>query len=443
MATTRVAYKKGVATTGIGFSKDTPHGKYESKGVQKTMFKINHLEINHFRGMEHLALDFQEQINILIGDNGSGKSAILDCIAAMLFPLIQAFYGKREATGSITDQDITNGKTETHPIISVQFHGKPFQWEVRKVRDRDAEQTSAGLDGLLEDISETGSVPLIVHYPVNRLVFDIPLQVRTNHSFDKKGIYDGIVGGKLVNFKVFFEWFRCREDLENEARLDDPGYRDPQLEAVRRAIERLLPGFTGLRVRRSPTLRMTIRKNDEELIVNQLSDGEKCLLALVGDLAWQMAVANDHDNPLEEHAVVLIDEVDLHLHPSWQREIVPALTRTFPNGQFVLTTHSPQILSHVKPENIIGLRRVNNRMEKFQPEAAYGLDSNRILEDMMGVPERPRLIKEELSKLFLTINQGKLGEARKMMGSLMQHIGDDPELVKAGAIIRRKEIIGR
>jgi predicted ATP-binding protein involved in virulence len=111
---------------------------------------------------------------------------------------------------------------------------------------------------------------------------------------------------------------------------------------------------------------MTITKQGQELIINQLSDGEKCLLAMVGDLARRLAIANPSlPDPLQGSGVVLIDEIELHLHPKWQREIIPALTRTFPNCQFIVTTHSPQVISQVKPEGIYILERTDDRYRSY------------------------------------------------------------------------------
>ena len=195
-------------------------------------------------------------------------------------------------------------------------------------------------------------------------------------------------------------------------RRDNPDYKNQQLEAVREAIYSLIPAFSNLRVRRSP-LRMTVTKDGEELIINQLSDGEKCLLAMVGDLARRLAIANPSlPDPLQGSGVVLIDEIELHLHPKWQREIIPALTRTFPNCQFIVTTHSPQVISHVKPEGIYILEKTDAGVIAKRPESSYGRDSNRILEDLMDVPARPQEIKDSLHELFRLIDEGNLDDAR-------------------------------
>ncbi|MEH2001919.1 MAG: AAA family ATPase [Nostoc sp.] len=295
----------------------------------------------------------------------------------------------------------------------------------------------------LENSSET-NIPLVVYYPVNRAVIDMPLEISEVNSFKQVDAYNQALTGGTIDFKTFFEWFRNREDLENERRRDNSNYRHKQLEAVRQAISSLIPEFSNLRVERSP-LRMTVRKRSEKLIVNQLSDGEKCLLAIVGDLARRLAIANPSlPDPLQGSGVVLIDEIELHLHPKWQRDIIPALTRTFPNCQFIVTTHSPQVLSQVKPEGIYILEKTDEGVVAKRPESSFGRDSNRILEDLMGVPARPQEIKDRLHELFRLIDEGNLDGARQLSQEIADIIGlDEPELVKASVSIRRKEILKR
>ena len=208
--------------------------------------------------------------------------------------------------------------------------------------------------------------------------------------------------------------FRNTEDLEGERIRDDAKYQDKQLVAVRNAIHTLIPEFDDLRVRRKP-LKMTVNKNGQELIINQLSDGEKCLLAMVGDIARRLAIANPSlDDPLQGEGIVLIDEIELHLHPQWQHKIIPRLTETFTNCQFIVTTHSPQVLSHVQPENIYILQSTPNGIIASHPENSYGRDSNQILEDYMGTPERPQDIKDKILEIFRVIYKNDLGQAKNL-----------------------------
>jgi predicted ATP-binding protein involved in virulence len=125
----------------------------------------------------------------------------------------------------------------------------------------------------------------------------------------------------------------------------------------------------------------------------------------------------------------LIDEVDLHLHPQWQREVIPALGKTFPNCQFITTTHSPQVLSNVEKENILILE--DYKIVENTP-FTYGRDSNSILYDLMNVEERPKKVKKELDKLYRLIDAEKVEAARMELKKLANVLGeDDKEIVRA------------
>ena len=414
--------------------------------------KIRSLEIAGFRGIPALKLEFSGQVNVLAGVNGAGKSAVLDCIAIMLSRLLGRIRSSTGGTGRFfTELDISNQFHHTQNEIVIHSQGEIVRWCVTRSRKNRPRQTITRLDELRRhaelfhsrlEKDENYNLPLAVYYPVNRAVLDIPLRIRTKHRFERLAAYDQALSGSSTNFRIFFEWFREREDLENEYRLDNRRFRDPLLKAVRTATERFLPGFRNLKVRRSP-LRMVVEKDRQELLVSQLSDGEKCTLAMVGDLARRMAVANPHvKDPLAGEAIVLIDEADLHLHPAWQRRLVGALEETFPNCQFVLSTHSPAILSHVDSSGIWLLERTRHGIDARRPDDSYGQAVNRIMEDIMNVPARPEEVKEELFELFGAIEQGKLTKAKHILHELKTTIGTDPDLVKADVLIQRKEILG-
>ena len=354
-----------------------------------------------------------------------------------------------------SEQDIKNGQNKTHSDILISLEESPeLRWSITKVQKEDNEELRNDVEELERVTSDIRSrwkanlevnIPLVVYYPVNRAVLDIPLEIPQENSSEQVDAYKQALDGVQIRFGSFFQWFRSVEDVENEELRENHNYRDERLEAVRKAISSLLgEEFSKLRVRRSP-LRMTVTKQGQELIINQLSDGEKCLLAMVGDLARRLAIANPGlSDPLQGSGVVLIDEIELHLHPKWQREIIPALTRTFPNCQFIVTTHSPQVISQVKPEGIYILERTDAGIVAMRPESSYGRDSNRILEDLMDTPERPQEIKENLLELFRLIAKGELDSARLLHQKIADEIGaDEPELVGASVSIRRREILGR
>ena len=184
---------------------------------------------------------------------------------------------------------------------------------------------------------------------------------------------------------------------------------------------------------------MVVIKNDQELEIGMLSDGEKCLIALIGDLARRLAIANPGlKSPLQGQGVVLIDEIELHLHPRWQREIIPSLTKTFPGCQFIMTTHSPQVISDVRPENVFIL----DGKSVCHPEGSLGRDSNRILEDIMETTERPHQVQERLTQLFRLIDDGKLTEAKSQLQALAMTIGyDEPLFAKAEVMINRRKVL--
>ena len=433
--------------------------------------KVKRLKMQAFRAIADLTLEFDTDGPIvLIGINGTGKSSILDCAGILLSYFVVRILFEASSGGkwidrmsgvmtkedNFSNEDIKQGSNKTTNEIDIEIEGQQVKWSVTAAarQGEQAENVSDNLpeltpvaDKIRKSWREDSAVniPLVAYYPVNRSVMKIPLEIPKEKPWSwALEAYDEAIDGIPVSFKRFFQWFRVREDLENEERRDDIDYRDKQLEAVRKAIYSLLgeEDFKKLRVRRKP-LRMTVSKQGEELSINQLSDGEKCLLAMVGDWARRLAIANPSlENPLEGQGVLLIDEIELHLHPAWQRKIIPALTKTFPNCQLIVTTHSPQVVSHVKPEGIYILKTTPEGTVAERPAYSFGRDSNQILEDLMDIPERPLEIKQSLREIFRAIGEKDLDSARQLIQEIAEEIGqDEPELVKARTSIRRREIL--
>jgi predicted ATP-binding protein involved in virulence len=349
--------------------------------------KVRRLEMKSFRGFRELTLEFTQPVSVLVGVNGAGKTSILNCLAVLLSQVSSGILSRTGHGRRFTESDIQLDAPYTQNTAEAIFEGTPVRWTLALGRRGYPPQVSSNLTGLKEIITRVQErnaagqyrLPLAIYYPVNRAP-DVPSRVRTHHEFGPLSAFDEALIGGGWNFRLFFEWFREREDLENEQRLrQGAAHKDPQLEAVRTAIHRLVPGFSNLRVQRYPQ-RMIVQKEGTALEVNQLSDGEKCLLAMAGDLGRRLALANPSlADPLSAEAVVLIDEIELHLHPGWQRMVVDALQRTFPNCQFIMTTHSPQVLSQVPAQAVILIDRFQR---KELPAGTLGRDSNSILAEI-------------------------------------------------------------
>jgi predicted ATP-binding protein involved in virulence len=158
---------------------------------------------------------------------------------------------------------------------------------------------------------------------------------------------------------------------------------------------------------------------------------------LVTDMARRLLLINENANVekiQQSEGIVLIDEIELHLHPKWQRNIVPALTKTFPNIQFIITTHSPQVLSYVPNGSAFSIEN-----GKAHPVNTYGRDNEWILETIMDDIARPKEIQEQLDKLFDLIRTNEILKAKELRKEIASTIGEDEaELLKADILIQRK-----
>jgi predicted ATP-binding protein involved in virulence len=421
-------------------------------------------------------------ITVFVGNNGAGKTSVLQSLATSLSWFITRLRTEKGSGTPIPEDAILNNTNAAS--IEIEISDAPqelahsnqsqldnyFKWTLAKSKKGRKAQYTSNLNDCTrlanryrEALTHNDkiSLPLIAFYPVERVVLDIPLKIRTKHTFLQLDGYDNALS-QGVDFRRFFEWFREREDTENESGISEDilnelkplfetshdiwrrlnelsaSAKDRQLIAVRTAIDRFMPDMNNLRVRRKPSLHMAIDKNGVTLNVVQLSQGEKSLMALIGDIARRLAMLNPAlENPLEGDGIVLIDEVDLHLHPSWQRSLCNRLIETFPNCQFVLTTHSPLVISDCK--NVLIYTLIDGKIRQLPSQ--YGQDANTVLLDVMDTSIRNERINTELNDLLDAIQDSKLTEAQQRLAKLTEELpANHLELVKAELLLRKQKL---
>lgn len=416
------------------------------------MMKIRTVTLKNFRGIEELCLPFESGLTVIAAVNGGGKTTVIDALA-MLLSWLTARTRRDSGKGRyIKDVEIKNGAKFS--LLSVQTSSG--EWLIAKNRIGTHALSMSNFT-VLQDIvrhfrhqlERDHSLPVFTCYPVDRAVkdTDLPQRIRTRHEFDPISVYDNLLSSG-ANFRLFFEWFREREDIENENlrakgilnNVDPMEFLDPQLQAVRSALEKFLPEYHDFRIKRQP-LRMVVTKGDQELRIDSLSVGETCFIALIGDIARRLAIANPRkQNPLDGEGVILIDEIDLHLHPAWQRRAVTNLTKVFPNVQFVVTTHSPQILSEVAPESIRLLYQEDNHIKFTIPRQSIGLNSAEILRELMDDPGINSAVPKRIEEIAAKIDHDQFDVARELIQKLKVDLkGSIPDIVEAEATIAMLE----
>jgi len=427
---------------------------------------IKRLIVSNYKLFQKLDLELRPRLNVFVGVNGAGKTSLLDAIATMLSWYSDRFKSPTLSTSGlkIGDWSIRNGTREANIEMHVQMTPGLGEvvWSEFATREGHNQTGSSNRQSLNEAIKSMRArlecassdekceplraLPVVAYYATNRAVLDIPKKIRTRHSFEILEAYDGALNGS-AHFREFFEWFRDHEDMENGRVRQDPSFRDRQLEAVRAALSRCMPGYRDWSVcRDNPPVHMEVRKEGVEtpLVVDTLSDGEKCLFAMIGDLARRLAIANpDAQEPLAGNGVVLIDEIELHLHPGWQQRVIPGLLSAFPGMQFLITTHSPQVISSVDKDCLYAVS--NGAVGLWNGKTqTKGIDANQLLVDVFNTaPSAESAQRQRLDEYaaMLESGDGFTDEGERTYQELLRYFGDgDPVM---SLVTYRREVLGK
>lgn len=463
--------------------------------IQSDFICFEELTLLDFRALDELTLNFSDKkLIVLAGENGAGKSSVLDGLSYSLSWLVNRILHKGGKGKEIDRLDIKDNSAKGYSSIITKLslnHKSNIHFELCELHLG----SSANKKSYLNEVSKLGALykfagesnsqftlPIFAHYGVSRTIdisakdLNILDELTANNRFEG---YTNAFSGK-ADIKSFLKWFKRLDDIEkhravssnNLAQDDDlinklailapndfnarklleslkqkneKKEEDNQLweiikikRILNETISNFMFEYTNLSIVLEPAFSLVIEKENHRLNILQLSQGEKSLLALLLDIARRMITLNPHlDNPLSSPGIIIIDELDLHLHPQWQRTIIRNLNEVFPYCQFIVSTHSPQVISEVRHENIVILAKDDSgSVCGFTPSQSYGLTSNEILNELMSDEERQLIrssdVEYKINNIFELINDGCTTEAEEKISLLEIELnGSIPELIRA------------
>lgn len=403
-----------------------------------------------------------KNVTVLVGNNGSGKSTILDAIALEISAFVANFRGQSLKQFSDADVHIKENNSLSDYLKVDAVFGTTYNGDLEIIRTRQGSVKAPSgslinvndyadrLIGMV-NANEPCILPIIAYYGTGRGQIKAPARKRDFQKIFTR--WDGYTGSLEAdtNFKRFIEWFDMMEDQERrerEARRDFD-YHSPILSAIRNALGSFVGNrFTNPRMLLSP-LRFVMdekvgRNKIRELRIEQMSDGYKIITAMVADIASRMAELNPLlEDPLSGTGIVLIDELDLHLHPKWQRIIIDSLTKTFRHIQFIVTTHSPIILSGALEKAQIIILDEHGQQQEVQASSYINYDiSQLLLSDLFDLvstrsPKWDALLKEQQTLLGKQNPSAEELERLKSISDRLSSlsIGDSLEAIRSRELV--------
>lgn len=421
--------------------------------------KINSLQLKNFRGYEDQTFEFHRQFNLIIGENASGKTSLLEGLeraCSSFFLGIGGLGASPIGEDDVRRESVVQGDTSSlegqYPVEFLaegEIHDMPLRWS-RALADK-GRRTTHGKARPIQEYAETlvrrvrsGNtviLPLFSHYGSGRLWVQ-PKDMRGNPKDDNMIPESRLDGYRFsndprINVADLMRWMKIERYISLERGKDRFGFR-----VTKTAMKSCLPGCNSLDFSIAEKTIVVELESKGQLPFHLLSDGQRIMLALVADIAFKAAQLNPHleDRVLEQTpGVVLVDELDLHLHPRWQRHVVADLKKTFPNIQFFATTHSPQVIGETPPEEIILLRKDGTWAH---PAQSVGLSSDEILEEVQGASPLNAEAKKDFDELEKLLGDVDFDAARQKVTEIRRkYHGELGAAVRAEAYMDRMEIL--
>ena len=414
--------------------------------------RVTRLKLVNVRAVEVAEFHFRPGFNLIAGVNGVGKTTVLDTLAVCLSVIVRLANDYPRPGRSFEADDIRVGVGALQAECDIECAGEKHEYLLQRFRDRNpvnratewsrenektynsrpvaaVEQLYGGLptDGI--GGKPEGQV-LAVFFSTNRSVASDQRSRRDAAAGGVAAAFADALSTRPLRLSEFAAWMRAQHALSPER----PAAKR-MLAAFDKAVTRFLPGYRNLRPGGEDSSHsLLIDRGTTTVPVRCLSDGERGVLAMVLDLTRRLAQANPkmQDPAAEAEAVVLVDEIELHLHPGWQRRIVRNLTEAFPSCQFIATTHSPQVIGEVEHDLI----QIIADGEVYSPTHSFGVDSSRVLEEIMDAHTRTAEVGKLLTKVSREIGKQRYEKARGLLVELVDRLGeDDPDVTRITTLL--------
>ena len=396
--------------------------------------RVDFIELINFRNIQKQKITFKNKNFVaLIGDNGSGKTTILEGITKGFVPVLRTINAEAMKECDLANKDIKCGTNSVGVTLGITLDNEKYVWTNRRrfssqqpfenignKKEENVKELKDLKTKYLQCVEER-KLPLVLYYGTDRIIREVP---QRGHIKEFK-VTDAVRNcfDNVNYFRDFYDWFKTEEDIELRGLRKNPNYKNPKLNCVRTALDRMIKGYYNLRIELAPSRMVMTNLEGIDLQIDQLSGGYKAVLSVIADIAKRLSMANpDSLNPLEEEAIILIDELDLHLHPKWQKEIVDDLKRTFPNCQFIVSTHSPFIIQSLDAEELFGIKT----MQYAKEEGNYkGWSIEAIQEYKMGVEPKTSIFNQYLEEFSLAMDDENYDKAKSLYEKLKKMVNPD------------------
>ena len=439
---------------------------------------VSKIRMQNFRCYTDFTMQFSPKVTVIVAENGKGKTAILDGLAITMAPYLAAFPGIKARNFQPNDVRMVVDVPQTQDELQIKRmkyllpvvletevkadDGKAYSWkrELKSVKGKTSSVSAKFVSDygkrIADELNQPGDqdiiLPVLGYYGTSRMWNDSSLLKRKKVDLSRSSGYVECLEPS-GSYNTFAQWFRYAtesaleyEHIIAEKKLNKKNPYREILNAINKAIVTCIQsmGWTDLKYSFAAQNLLICHPEKGELPLEAMSDGARSVISMAADIAYRMARLNPdmgEDVTLKTSGVVLIDEVDMHLHPSWQQTVVNDLVKAFPKVQFIVTTHSPQVLTSVPAECIRILHWDNDLVDIEEPTFSLGAESSQLLRDIQHVESRPGSlpIVQALQRYLQLVNEDKWDseEALALRETLDRWSqGREPALVRADMDIR-------